>query len=397
MIPDAGATLLRGVDVAAFATALVDLLRRHGVGVSAVGAANFSEAVHVHSPRTRTQLYWTARITLINRQEDLEVFDAQFERVFVGATLGVDPIARRVGSDRTVGDATLPVAGVSSGGADIIDVPWIGRATSSGREAVPDQVRPGLLLPSALAGKSEEPFAQLSPSDLALLGQWIEQAASDWPRRRRRRRRLGRRGTVDLRASMSIARRTGFEFVRLARARPQQRPRTIVVLCDVSRSMHGYADMYLHLMRVAARRGDAEVFAFSTTLTRLTPILAHRSADAAIAEANNRVVDRYGGTHIGTSLASLLASHHGHTLRGAVVVIASDGWDSDDPDILVRALARVQRRAHRVVWLNPRAGATGFEPLTGSMAAALPYCDTVLPADRLSALRALFTTISDAQ
>ena len=397
MIPHAGATLLRGVDVAAFATALVEVLRRHGVGVSAVGAGNFSEAVHVHSPRTRTQLYWTARVTLINRQEDLEVFDAQFERVFVGATLGVDPIARRVGSERTVGNAARALSGGIRGGGDFIDVPWIGRATSSGGETVPDQGRPGRLLPSALAGKSEEPFAQLSPSDLALLGQWIEQAESDWPRRRRRRRRLGRRGTVDLRASMSTARRTGFEFVRLARARPQQRPRRIVVLCDVSRSMHGYADMYLHLMRVAARRGDAEVFAFSTTLTRLTPILAHRSADAAIAEANNRVVDRYGGTHIGTSVASLLASHHGHTLRGAVVVIASDGWDSDDPDILVRALARVQRRAHRVVWLNPRAGATGFEPLTGSMAAALPYCDTVLPADRLTALRALFTAVSDAQ
>ncbi|MFE4501555.1 VWA domain-containing protein [Rhodococcus sp. NPDC056743] len=397
MIPSASATLLRGVDVAAFATALVEVLRRHGVGVSAVGAANFSEALHVQSPRTRTQLYWTARITLINRQEDLEVFDAQFARVFVGATLGLDPIARRVGCDRAVGDAPRAVGGASRGGREIIDVPWIGRATSGGREAGPDQVRPGLLLPSALAGKSEEPFAQLSPSDLALLGQWLEQAEPDWPKRRRRRRRLGPRGTIDLRASMSTARRTGFEFVRLARARPQQRPRTIVVLCDVSRSMHGYADMYLHLMRVAARRGDAEVFAFSTTLTRLTPILAHRSADAAIAEANTRVVDRYGGTHIGTSIASLLASHHGHTLRGAVVIIASDGWDSDEPDILERAMARVRRRAHRVVWLNPRAGATGFEPLTGSMAAALPYCDTVLPADRLTALRALFTAVSDAQ
>ena len=396
MIPSASATLLRGVDVAAFATALVEVLRRHGVGVSAVGAANFSEALHVQSPRTRTQLYWTARITLINRQEDLEVFDAQFARVFVGATLGLDPIARRTGSDRAAGDGPCAVAG-ASGGGDIIDVPWIGRATSSGREAGPDQVRPGLLLPSALAGKSEEPFAQLSASDLALLGQWLEQAEPDWPRRRRRRRRLGRRGTIDLRASMSTARRTGFEFVRLARARPQQRPRTIVVLCDVSRSMHGYADMYLHLMRVAARRGDAEVFAFSTTLTRLTSILAHRSADAAIAEANTRVVDRYGGTHIGASVASLLGSHHGHTLRGAVVVIASDGWDSDDPDILMRAMARVRRRAHRVVWLNPRAGADGFEPLTGSMSAALPYCDTVLPADRLTALRALFSAVSDVQ
>ena len=48
----------------------------------------------------------------------------------------------------------------------------------------------------------------------------------------------------------------------------------------------------------------------------------------------------------------------------------------------------------RVVWLNPRAAATGFQPLVGSMAAALPYCDAFLPADRLSALPEVFEAIA---
>jgi hypothetical protein len=30
--------------------------------------------------------------------------------------------------------------------------------------------------------------------------------------------------------------------------------------------------------------------------------------------------------------------------------------------------------------MNPRAGAPGFAPLVGSMAAALPFCDRLLPA-----------------
>lgn len=41
------------------------------------------------------------------------------------------------------------------------------------------------------------------------------------------------------------------------------------------------------------------------------------------------------------------------SLRGALVIIASDGWDSDEPAHLERALTRVRRRAHRVVWLTP--------------------------------------------
>ena len=73
--------------------------------------------------------------------------------------------------------------------------------------------------------------------------------------------------------------------------------------------MQPYATIYLHLMRAAALHRSTvapEVFAFSTSLTRLTPVLSHRSADVALARANARVVDRYGGTHLGSSVAALL-------------------------------------------------------------------------------------------
>lgn len=70
---------------------------------------------------------------------------------------------------------------------------------------------------------------------------------------------------------------------------------------------------------------------FSTSSTRLTPVLAHRSADVALARANEKVADRYGGTHLGRSVAGLLATPQGSALCGAVVIIASDGWDNDPP------------------------------------------------------------------
>ena len=101
--------------------------------------------------------------------------------------------------------------------------------------------------------------------------------------------------------------------------------------------MQPYATMYLHLMRAAALRHAGirpEVFAFSTSLTRLTAVLSHRSAEVALARANTKVVDRYGGTHLGRCIGGLLAPPHGSALRGAVVIIASDGWDSDPPDVL---------------------------------------------------------------
>jgi uncharacterized protein with von Willebrand factor type A (vWA) domain len=161
--------------------------------------------------------------------------------------------------------------------------------------------------------------------------------------------------------------------------------------------MQPYATIYLHLMRAAALRQSGirpEVFAFATSLTRLTPALSHRSAEVALARANARVGDRFGGTHLGRSVSALLRQPRGSALRGAVVIIASDGWDADPPEVLERALARVRRRAERIVWLNPRAAAPGFAPLAGSMAAALPYCDVFLPAHSLSGLRELFAALA---
>jgi uncharacterized protein with von Willebrand factor type A (vWA) domain len=144
--------------------------------------------------------------------------------------------------------------------------------------------------------------------------------------------------------------------------------------------MRAQATAYLHLMRAFTLVADAEVFAFATALTRLTPTLRHASAAEAIARAGALVTDRFGGTKIATNLAAVLDSHHGNTLRGALVIVASDGWDSDPPARMDAAMSRLRRRAHRILWLNPRASAPGFAPTVAGMAAALPYCDRLLPA-----------------
>jgi len=81
-------------------------------------------------------------------------------------------------------------------------------------------------------------------------------------------------------------------------------------------------------------------------------------------------------------------------VRGGIVVIGSDGWDSEPPQQMATAMARLHRRAHRVIWMNPRVGAPGFEPLVGTMAAALPYCDELLPADDFRSLAAVVAELS---
>jgi uncharacterized protein len=398
-----GAGLLRGVDSAAFATALAARLRGVGVVVSARGPANFVQALRELVPLTPSELYWAARLTLVNRMEDLAAFDAVFEATFGGAVLGLDRSApQRAQRSRAVrpGLPGSPGSERSRPSHSAAGLPWATRASrmTVDREhtgaSIPD------LLPSRIAARADEPFDQFDPQDLRLLGCWLEASLAQWPQRRSLRLEPSRHGkTIDLRRTMSASRMTGWEPVILARTRRRRRRRRIVLVCDVSRSMRPYATIYLHLMRAAVLRQAGirpEVFAFSTSLTRLTSVLSHRSPEVALDRANARVTDRYGGTHIARCLGALLTAPHGNALRGAVVIIASDGWDSDPPDLLAHALARVHRRAELLVWLNPRAAHSEFQPLAGSMAAALPYCDLFLPAHSLMGLRQLFLALASA-
>jgi uncharacterized protein with von Willebrand factor type A (vWA) domain len=283
---------------------------------------------------------------------------------------------------------------VGEGGGE--GLPWhtlprVTQDAGAGEEeaALPD------LAPSAVARVADTPLEELDEGQLAAMEAWLARALDRWPERRSRRREPHRRGShVALRATIAASRRTGWETVALRFERPVRRPRPVTVLVDVSQSMQPYTAAYLHLLRALARTGRAEVFVFSTQLTRLTPALTHRSAQVARRRAEEAAVDRFGGTHLAGSLRSLRRSRHGGGLRGGVLLVASDGWDSDPPEDLAAELARVRRRVHRLVWLNPRAAAPGYRPLVGSMAAALPYCDAFLPAHTPRALKDVTDALS---
>ena len=400
--PAAGhATLLSGVDRAAFAVAFADRLRSAGVDVGLPAASTFARALAAQPPSTRSALYWLARVTLTHRHGDVEAFDRVFAAVFDHAGLHLDPHSRRQASARSRADDDRFAPASGDGVAlnqDGGGLPWATLPAVVG--VADDDLSPlGIpeRLPSNLAGIAETPFEELSADELALLGAWLESAFRNWPSRRTRRVQPRAHGRyVNLRATMVRSRRSGWEPVHVVRGAPRYVPRRVVMICDISQSMQAYATTYLHLMRAAVLSADAEVFAFGTRLTRLTSVLTHRSVDVAIEQASAKVVDRFGGTRIASNLDALLRSRHNGVLRGAVVVIASDGWDSDPPVALAASMARLRRRAHRVIWLNPRVAASGFAPLVGAMAAALPYCDDLLPAHDLHALGDAFDAVARA-
>jgi uncharacterized protein len=139
---------------------------------------------------------------------------------------------------------------------------------------------------------------------------------------------------------------------------------------------------------VAARR-RVEAFVFGTRLTRVTAELRGRDPDRALERAASATRDWSGGTRIGEALATLNREHGRRLGRGAVVVLLSDGWDRGDPQELAGEMARLQRCAHRLIWLNPLKASPEYEPLTRGMQAALPYVDDFLAGNSLASLEEL--------
>jgi uncharacterized protein with von Willebrand factor type A (vWA) domain len=235
-------------------------------------------------------------------------------------------------------------------------------------------------------------FADLTGEELDEVARLIRRLVLGAPAQRTRRTRPAASGpTFDLRRTLRRSLRThGEPFDRAWRARTT-RKRPLVLLLDVSGSMSPYSRALMQFGYAAMAAGRrVEVFVFGTRLTRITRTLRTRDPRAGLREIGTQVEDWAGGTRIGESLKALLDGWSQRAaLRGAVVVLCSDGLERGDPEQLRSQMARLRRLAHRVVWVNPLKGSPRYEPLARGMAAALPSVDRLVAGHNLESLEEL--------
>jgi uncharacterized protein with von Willebrand factor type A (vWA) domain len=358
---------------------LAGVLRAGGSRVGIGELLNAYRAVAAVDVSSREDVRLALRATLCSGRDDLERFDEAFETVF-GAGALVDPLSDLGAIER----AALPRAGIPGEDGTAPQAP-------SEPEAVPAAWSEVELLRT-------KDFALYTDDEIARAHALIARLARRGPTRLSRRTRPARRRShaPDLRRVVRSSLRTGGEPIHRHWRAPSKRPRQVVLVCDVSGSMAPYARMLLQYLQacVAARR-RVEAFAFGTRLTRITNELSGRDPDQALARAMDAVTDFSGGTRIGSALAELNRAHGRRIGRGAVVVILSDGWDRGDPELLAGEMGRLQRSAHRLVWLNPLAANPDYEPLTRGMRAAIPHTDQLLAGNSLASLEQLADILED--
>ena len=372
-----------------------------GVPVTPERSARFAAAIACAGPMQVTDLYWLGRVTLLSDTGQVETYDRLFRQIFRGTVELAEIDLRREpeqpalsmpSEERAPGQTPPQPPGKRSGGGT--------GATPESTMDADEQTPPSILAAmSADERLAERDFRACTEEELALLRQLIDRLAFVPPMRRARRHRRDRAGRrMDVRATLRRARRTGGDPVELVMRTHSEKPRRIVLLADVSGSMEPYARVYLHLLRGAVQALGAEAFVFATRLTRLTRALAHTDPDSAYQRAAKAAPDWSGGTRIGAALHRFLEQHGRRGMaRGAIIVIVSDGWETDDPALIATSMERLSRLAHHVIWVNPRKAATGYEPLVRGMAAALPFVDTFVPGHSLRALQDVLDAINGAR
>jgi uncharacterized protein with von Willebrand factor type A (vWA) domain len=358
-------------------------LRGAGVTVGSGDVLTYCAAMTPLDPTDLVDLYWAGRATLIAKRDDIPVYDEVFRRFFLG---GAEPGRELV---------TL-LARVDSEVESVLTAP----GTSPDDEGDEEEAVLGWMASDVEALKRKS-FAACTPEELAALRRIMKRIRLTPPRRRTRRTVAARSGrSPDLRRTVRESLRLHGEPAELFWRRRRIRLRPLILILDISGSMADYSRNLLQFAYSANRAASrVEVFCFGTRLTRITRALATRRPDEALERAAQAAFDWEGGTRIGESLEKFVRDWGRRGMcRGGVVVICSDGLDRGDPEVLARAMERLSRLCHTLVWMNPHKGNDpGFRPSTVGMMAAAPHIDVLLSGHDLSSLEelaALLPTLS---
>jgi uncharacterized protein with von Willebrand factor type A (vWA) domain len=356
------------------------VLHEAGLEVGPGRVADALRALDAVDLARQEDVYFSLRQTLVSRHDELDLFDRAFSAWFLRAPV-LPPVRSRSSAEveTRVGQA-------------------VDRLRT--RETEEEEADPGDPLELGASGQEllrDKDFAELTGDELRRLRELIARIGRSRPQRHSRRRTPDARGDrLDVRRMIRRSLRAGGDPLDRPLRTRKDVPRKLVVLCDVSGSMDSYARallLFLHAV-VGTGRG-VEAFAFGTRLSRLTPDLATRDPDAALARCTEAVVDWGSGTRIGASLREFNEVYGRRALsRGAIVLIVSDGWEREDPELVGREMAKLARAAYAVVWVNPLKGNPQYQPLAGGMRAALPYVDRFLPGHNLRSLEELAAVLA---
>ena len=356
-------------------------LRAHGLSVTPAEVVTATTALQIIDTSDRDEVFLSLRSILTTSVDDFRTFAEVFKRFWKGSPHAL--VLRETTSNSTLRSQSNPRRESPKGLAFFLEH-W---GSSYSARAQPVKV-PGASDSESAATKDFSEFSHEELEEVSRLARRIVRRLARRPSRRWRPVRRGQR--VNLRRSLRLSLKTGGELIELSYKERRPKRTRLVVICDVSGSMDLYSRLLLQFIYGLQNSfAKVESFVFATSLSRITGDLKNKTYKRALDRLAANVHGWSGGTRIGASLAMFNEQWLSRIDKRTIVIILSDGWDTGEPEQLVAALSGIQRRAGRLIWLNPLLGGAEYAPVTRGMQAALPFVNVFAPAHDLASLRAL--------
>jgi uncharacterized protein with von Willebrand factor type A (vWA) domain len=363
-------------DIVVTMTGFARTLRAAGLVADTGRLEAMLRALHALDVTRGADAYWAGRLTLCTGPEDIARYDAAFAAYFTG----------EIPRNAAFGLVKAPSRVI---GLELLDGVDGSDDTTESQQLTTQASALELLRHADIAACTDEQRAEIR--------RMLARLSAVGPVRRSLRTEAASRGEVDPRRAVRAMLRRGGELAELPRRGRKDRPRRIVLLLDVSGSMEPYAESYLRFAHTLTRkRPQVEAFTIGTRLTRITRALTVRDPDGALRAVSAAIPDWSGGTRLGDLVKAFLDRWGQRGMaRGAIVVIASDGWERGEVELLADQMHRLQRLARAVVWVNPHVGKDGFAPTAAGMQAALPFVDRLVAGHSVAALDELAQLLSE--
>ncbi|ULR49154.1 VWA domain-containing protein [Streptomyces deccanensis] len=205
-------------------------------------------------------------------------------------------------------------------------------------------------------------FLVASREQLVELRRTVQPLARKLATRLAARRRRAARGQIDIRRTLRRSLSTGGVPLRPAYRRHRPARPEIVLLCDVSGSVAGFANFTMLLVQAMRDQfSKVRVYAFVNRVDEVTGLVTTGQADPA--ELGRRIATEaaitgwHGSSDYGAALGEFAERHLDAVgPRTSVIVLGDARTNGFDPN--AEALRRIVARARRVHWLNPETPST---------------------------------------
>ena len=232
------------------------------------------------------------------------------------------------------------------------------------------------------------PFQRLTEEEADALRDEIRRLAARLRSRVTLRHRRGKKGVLDPKATIRANLRHGGVPIELRLKTRHLKPK-LALICDISTSVRHCAEFMLRLIyELQDQVAKARSFAFIDHIEEISGAFDEHRPEVAVEEVLGRLQPGYYNTDLGASLEQFCKRFLDAVDSRTTVIFLGDGRNNyNDPRLDL--VTMIQRRARRVLWLNPEP-----RPLWGTGDSDIrdygPLCDSL---DQVSNLAELASAV----